>query len=64
MDKWIEVGTQAPEDSFNKFFLAHLTQEHMWVTRRSHPYDVVSGWYLLHFPHLYTHWINIPEGFE
>jgi hypothetical protein len=60
MDNWIRTDDRLPEDDFWKFFIGYLTQEHMWVTRRSHRYDIVSGAYINRFPKLYAYWTNIP----
>lgn len=62
MDNWVSAGDQLPKDSFENLFIGHLTEEHMWVTRRPHPYDIVSGGYINRFPKLYTHWIPFPKG--
>ena len=62
--KWTAVKDQLPEDSRDKFVLGRLTQEHMWATYRTCPYDVISGGYLNRFPSLYTHWMLVPEESE
>ena len=65
MSQWINVKDQLPEDSLDKFYVVgRLTQEHMWTTHRTCPYDVISGRYLNRFPNLYTHWMLVPEEAE
>ena len=61
VDDWIDVIDRLPVPSLNVFYLAVLTQEHMCSTNRSHPYDVVSGWYLNSFPKLYERWMPLPD---
>ena len=55
---WISVSEILPEDGI---VVAILSDEHMFATRRLHPFDTVSARYIRQFQNLYTHWMPIPE---
>lgn len=60
----ISVGEELPESNKDVFYLARLCDAHMATTYRPYRWDIVSGWYLNSFSHLYTHWKPIMENPE
>lgn len=63
-DRWTPVGEGLPESNKDVFYLARLCDAHMAMTYRPYRWDIVSGWYLNSFSHLYTDWKPITENPE
>lgn len=61
-ERLIPVSEALPPSSQDTFYLCRLTDRFMRDVYRLHRWDVVSGWYLNSFPHLYTHWKPAPEN--
>ena len=63
-DRLIPVNEGLPPVSQDTFYLCRLSDKFMRNVYRPHRLDIVSGWYLNSFSHLYTHWKPITENPE